>query len=223
MGTDDARAAAEPETEHDPGSGLEAEPGVEAEQEPKPSTRRKIFDWIGVLLIAAAAALGARTFVVQAYYIPSESMVETLEVNDRVIVSKLTYRFADFSRGDVIVFDCPDDMVSCPVDDFIKRVIALPGETIRFRSGDVYIDGVLLHEPYVGTLPTWSSGVPTRLEGCAESVVTDRCTVRDGWVYVMGDNRPQSRDSRWFGPIPQSTVAGRAAFKVWPVTDLGPL
>jgi len=188
-----------------------------------PSNRRKILDWIGVLLIAAAVALGARTFVVQAYYIPSESMIDTLEINDRVIVSKLNYRFVDIDRGDVIVFDCPDDVISCPVDDFIKRVVALPGETIRFHAGAVYIDDALLQEPYVDGLHTWSAGMATTMAGCVEAIVIDSCTVRDGWVYVLGDNRPYSRDSRWFGPIPQDSVAGRAAFKVWPITDLGPL
>ncbi len=175
-----------------------------------------------MLLVAGVLALGARTFVVQAFYIPSESMVATLQVNDRVLVSKLSYRFGEIGRGDIVVFDCPE-RTGCPVKDFIKRVIALPGETVEFAHGDVLIDDQVLTEPYLDGLPTYGSALGVRQEGCEERLVLNRCTVREDWVFVLGDNRPNSRDSRWFGPIPIDTVVGRAFFKVWPLTDLGPL
>jgi signal peptidase I len=176
-----------------------------------------------LLVIAVAVAFVLKTFVAQAYYIPSESMEPQLDVGDRVIVSKLAYDLHDPNRGDIIVFSSPEPStkrgdnpvvgflkdvaegvgVKAPDDDvLIKRVIGLPGETVEGKGGHVFINGQQLVEPY---LP---KGVATE-----DFPAT---TVPAGALWVMGDNRTNSRDSHIFGAIRESSVLGRAIWKVWP-------
>ncbi len=183
-------------------------------------------------MVAAAAVIAfvIKAFVAQAFYIPSGSMLPQLQIDDRVVVSKIAYRLHPPRRGDIVVFDCPE--VSCterkrpagsPVrrvlrsvaegvgvvqpsaEEFIKRVVALPGETVEARSGAVYVNGRRLVEPY---LPP---GTATADFGPV--------TVPGGHLYVMGDNRSNSSDSRVFGPIPRSSVVGRTVVRIWPVGD----
>jgi signal peptidase I len=204
---------------HDATEGLP--PLVPAEPQ---STARLLREIPLLLGLAALIAFLVKTFVAQAFYIPSESMVPQLEVNDRVVVSKLSYRLHEPRRGDIIVFDDPRDLdesdddnvvekfvrglaeavgVRQPsTDEFIKRVIGLPGETVEGRGGRVYVDGRLLHEPY---LP--------------QAIVTSdfpATSVPQGTLWVMGDNRSNSQDSRSFGPVRRSTVVGRTVLRVWP-------
>ncbi len=198
--------------------GVDAAPTSDSSD--RPSLLRRLIEWIVVLVGAVVLALLVRTFLLQAFYIPSESMIATLNVNDRVLVNKLSYSFGDIERGDIVVFDCPP-AADCTVGEFIKRVIALPGETISFVGGNVQIDGVSLIEPYVGGASTVPILVPILTKGCEQSPAIDRCTLTDGWIWVMGDNRFDSIDSRWFGPVPTETVTGRAFLRVWPLSDLG--
>ena len=176
---------------------------------------------LGLLLaIALLVVWPVRAFLAQAYYIPSESMTPQLALNDRVVVSKLAYDLHDPHRGDIVVFDAPPgrpvapDRAPAPIrfirrlfqpstHDYIKRVVALPGERVEARQGRILIDGKRLVEPY---LPP---GTSTR--DFAARVVPDR------QLWVMGDNRSNSQDSRVFGPIRRSTVVGRAVVRVWPV------
>lgn len=190
-----------------PGSSA-AEPshtsGTDADDQ-GPSPLRNALEWIGVILAAVLVALLVRNFLVQSFQIPSGSMRPTLMEGDRVLVNRLSYRLHDVNRGDVIVFDRPEGAPAGPEEpkDLIKRVIALGGETIEARDGKVYIDGELLDEPYLppGT-ETTGLDVPV--------------TVPDGEVFVMGDNRANSGDSRVFGPIRTDTVVGRAFAIIWP-------
>lgn len=179
---------------------------------------RTLVEWVLVAVCALALALLIRTFLLQAYYIPSSSMEETLHQNDRVLVNKLSYRFSDVGRGDVIVFAKPDDAPG-QINDFIKRVIALPGETISFVDGRVLIDGVPQSEPYVGNNRTYINGWPMDCADDPPSV--DRCLVPEGTVFVMGDNREGSTDSRVFGPIDIDSIVGRAFIKLWPLGSFG--
>jgi signal peptidase I len=177
----------------------------------------------GLILIAFALALLIKTFLIQAFFIPSQSMVPTLEVGDRVLVNKLVYDFGEIQRGDIVVFENPDlqqpdrnvfediwhwiteglGFSSDPTKDFIKRVIALPGETIEVRNGRVFVDGRRLTEPYVSSMRDRSDFA--------------KFEVPSGHVFVMGDNRPNSQDSRSsLGPIPEDKIVGKAFVLLWP-------
>lgn len=169
-------------------------------------------EWILVIVGAIVLALVVKTFLLQAFFIPSLSMYPTLKEGDRVLVNKLSYRLHDVNRGDVIVFERPASETSSTIPDLIKRVVGLPGESISFVDGGVYIDGKRLEESYLsdGTVTT-SSNAPNK---CTAEVP---CVVPAGQVWVMGDNRSDSKDSRYFGPIDQSTIVGRAFVTVWPL------
>ncbi len=178
---------------------------------------RTLLEWVLVAVCALAMALLIRTFLLQVYYIPSSSMRDTLHEDDRVLVNKLSYRFGDVGRGDVIVFSKPDNAPG-QINDFIKRVIALPGETISFANGQVLIEGEPYSEPYVGSNRTFINGM---LMDCADDPPSvDRCLVPEGTVFVMGDNREGSTDSRTFGPIDIDSIVGRASIKLWPLGDI---
>ena len=167
---------------------------------------RNAAEWVVIAGGALLVAFVIKTFLLQAFYIPSLSMAPTLKINDRVLVNKLSYDVHDVNRGDIVVFESPPNEGS-QTKDLIKRVIGLPGETLESRDGHIVIDGRIQDEPYLGP-----------------DVVTgpmDKTTVPEDHYFVMGDNRPNSRDSRYFGAIPESLIVGRAFVRVWPVTALG--
>lgn len=180
---------------------------------------RTVLEWIAVAAGALAVALLIKTFLIQAFYIPSGSMRETLVEGDRVLVNKLSYRLHDVNRGDVVVFEKPPGEVTDGIEDLIKRVVALPGETITFANGQVFIDGALLDEPYLA--PDMATLAKAPIPNCDNAPVRDTCIVPEGRVFVMGDNREESRDARFFGPIEVDTIIGRAFLKVWPINDIG--
>ena len=189
--------------------------------ESKSRIPRSVLEWVGVVVGALVVALLVRQFLFAAYYIPSPSMESTLSDGDRIVVNKLSYKLHDVNRGDVVVFKKPPNQTS-GVNDLIKRVIALPGETLEVVDGRVYIDGGLLLEPYVS--PRDSTGEFRLPPGCVDEIGSaSRCTVPPGHFFVMGDNRSNSKDSRMFGPIPEGDVVGRAFLRVWPIGDLGRL
>ncbi len=181
--------------------------------------QRSLLEWASVVLGAIVLALLVRTFLLGTYYIPTPSMEPTLRAGDRILVNKLSYRLHDVNRGDLVVFKPPatDDSES---DDLIKRVIGLPGETVTASEGQILIDGGLLIEPYLA----WPEGtgdfgaVPWCVDGGAGA-----CVVPANHVFVMGDNRPNSRDSRFFGPVPVDSIVGRAFFRYWPLGELNRL
>ncbi len=172
------------------------------------SRRRNVIGWAITVIVAVGVTLIVRTWVFQAYSIPSTSMVPTLEVSDRVVVSKLN---RDPGRGDIIVFNRPPDDPGAPGEPsvLIKRVIGLPGETVDAVEGHVRVDGHRLEERY---LP---AGVTTDFERPIK--------VGPDQLLVLGDNRSVSKDGRVFGPIEQSSVIGRAIFRIWPLNRLGSL
>ena len=166
---------------------------------------RSAIEWTLIVAGALVVALIVKATVLQAFYIPSESMTPTLKVGDRVLVNKLSYHVHAVHRGDVVVFKRPPKEEDPNVRDLIKRVIALPRETIEARGGSVYIDGRRLDEAYVHGAPT--ENVPKQV-------------VPANHYWVMGDNRTNSRDSRVFGAIPRSLIVGRAFVRVWPLSAL---
>lgn len=170
------------------------------------SVARNVVEWLTILGGALVVALVVTRFLVQAFFIPSLSMYPALDNGDRVLVNKLSYRLHEIHRGDLIVFERPSDDGSSQVKDLIKRVVALEGERIEARDGRVMIDGKALPEPY--------------LAPNVQTTNLEPLVVPEGHVFVMGDNRGDSRDSRFFGPLPEDLVIGRAFVKVWPLDDL---
>lgn len=189
----------------------------EIEEEQKTGCLRKTVEWIVVIVGAVLLSVLIRSFLIQTYYIPSLSMSHTLQIEDRVIVNKLSYRFGDVSKGDVVVFNRPEGLQGS-IDALIKRVIAVPGETISFREGQVYVDGVLQDEPFVGGQSTHVTGIPFACDN--PQISSNLCLVPENMVFVMGDNRNSSNDSRIFGPISIDSIVGRAFLKIWPIGEL---
>lgn len=170
---------------------------------------RRNVEWIVIVVVAVLAALLVKTYLIEAFYIPSGSMEPTLDIGDRVLVNKLSYHMHAVHRGDVVVFERPPGIEGEPnIHDFIKRVIGLPGETIETRGDAVYINGHRLHEPY---LPAGTRTIPA----------VDKQTIPPGHYWVMGDNRTNSSDSRVFHAIPRSKIVGRAFIQVWPLSRVG--
>lgn len=180
----------------------------------RPIVAAAVIEWVVVVVGAIVVALVIKTFVMQAFFIPSESMQPLLEKGDRVLVNKLSYRLHDINRGDVVVFERPEES-NAEIKDLIKRVVALPGETVVIKDNRVYVDGKPLDEPYLpaGTTITTGPGNATWTHKCSPE---DPCVIPEGTVWVMGDNRSNSQDSRYIGPVPQDKVVGRAFVIVWP-------
>jgi len=172
---------------------------------------RPYLEWLAIVAGAVVVALLIQVVVLQSFVIPSESMASTLTNGDRVLVNKLAYTFHEVRRGDVVVIERPPAAPPArpgEPEDLIKRVIGLPGETIETRDGVVYIDGRALTEPYL------ADGVGT--DGLEQPVV-----IPSGSMFVMGDNRPNSVDSRRFGAVPTALLIGRAAILIWPLNRVG--
>jgi signal peptidase I len=177
------------------------------------SQMRAIWEWVFVVVVAISAAMLIRVFLFQQYYIDGPSMQTTLMPEDRVLVNKMSYKLHDIHRGDVIVFDRVTNEVQH--DDLIKRVLGLPGETLEIRSCIVYIDGVQVDEPYLN--PEQTSQVEPSAR-CGSHTDMAPIVVPEEMVFVMGDNRVQSFDSRDFGPIDSDKVRGRAFVVIWPAS-----
>lgn len=202
----------------------------EAEAE-RPAKRRSFFAELPFLLFwALVVAVLIKTFLVQPFFIPSRSMVPTLLVDDRVMVSKVNYLAGDPERGDIVVFENPwrldDPEESIPekvvravlealgirtstTDDLIKRVVAVQGDTVEIRGNQLILNGVPQSEPYLAE----NSGMPDM----------EARTVPEGHVWMMGDNRSESSDSRVFGPVPEEDIIGEAFVRIWPLNRLGGL
>ena len=230
----EARPAEQPDEPEDPPARTiddAAETSTRAVAEESSRRYRFVGSTPFLILVALAVAILVKSFVIQAFYIPSESMVPTLEVGDRVFVNKFLFDEGDIHRGDVIVFENPNQgglpdrgaiggflhwlgegigFAQPENEDFIKRVVALPGETIEIRNDVVYIDGEPLDEPY--------------LTNAAKNGMSDYAlkTVPTGELFVMGDNRGNSADSRYgLGTVPVDKVIGKAFVVIWPPSHLG--
>lgn len=177
-------------------------------------------DWILVIVLALAAALLVRVYVLQQFYISGPSMETTLLGDNRVLVNKLSYRLHDIHRGDVVVFDrVTTSQGSVSHDDLIKRVIALPRDTIQIKNCVVFVNSKAIVEPYL------DKDMLNQTDPADRCRVTDMAliTIADKKIFVMGDNRSESFDSRNFGPISVSLVVGRAFAIVWPISRISTL
>ena len=182
------------------------------------SAAKSLRDWIIVVVVALFAALMIRVFVFQQFYISGPSMQTTLYDNNRVLVNKLSYKLHGIGRGDVVVFDrVTTNGGTVNHDDLIKRVIALGGDTLEIKKCVVYLNGVTLEEKYLDADDVAQSDLNSR---CRVANLKEH-TIPDGKIFVMGDNRSESFDSRMFGPIDEDLVVGRAFMIVWPINRIG--
>jgi signal peptidase I len=169
-------------------------------QEQKKKRKRKLFDWAQAILLAGILAVIIRLFVFEPFNVSGPSMEQTLYTGDLVIVNKWVYYFRPPRRGEVVVFHAPEHK------DFIKRVIALPGETVEAKNNKIMINGKIIDEPYIAD--------------DNRTLDFDVVKVPPGEVFVMGDNRMNSTDSRTFGPIHISSIIGRAELVYWPFNEI---
>lgn len=168
-----------------------------------------ILDWAPYIVVPIIVGLLLHAFVVEAFIVPTGSMLETIQLNDCVWSEKVSYRFRSPEQGEIVLLQSPTDETVT----LLKRVIATEGQTIDFVDGVVYVDGVALDEPYTGGKPTYPSD--TTYTGAGQ--ITYPYVVPEGHVWLMGDNRTNSRDSRYYGAIPVSSVYARAFFTYWPL------
>ncbi|NLM55673.1 MAG: signal peptidase I [Firmicutes bacterium] len=166
----------------------------------KSSTR----ELVETLLMAGIMAALIMTFVARAYTVNGESMLPTLHHGERLLVDKLSYRFVEPARGDIVVFKYPAN----PKEQFIKRIIGVPGDTVAIKNGIVYVNGIALEEDYISA--------PARI-GFREQQVPP------GTYFVLGDNRNNSEDSRFSGVgfVPKENIVGRAIWRYWPIMEMG--
>ena len=182
---------------------------LEASQDVASRRWQPIWENLQILAIALALALLIRVFIAEPRYIPSDSMLPTLEQGDRLVVEKVSYYFHPPHKGDIVVFSPPPQLQLQGYESnqaFIKRVIGTPGETVAVLDGTVYLNNRPLAESYVLELPHYSlNPVP----------------VPSGQLFVMGDNRNNSNDSHIWGFLPQKNIIGHAVFRFWPPSRLG--
>jgi len=212
------------------GDAIEGSPD---EPSPEPEERSRRYELPILLLMALVAAIVIKSFLVQAFFIPSISMEPTLEVGDRILVCRICVAFSDVRRGQIIVFADPDPTtapkrglvggalhwlgeaigVAAPQDeDFVKRVIGLPGDVVELNAGKLFVNGTIQDEPYVDRDIDTSPYGPV--------------TVPDGMLFVLGDNRTRSGDSRFEPPrgvglVPIDVVIGTVFLRVWPPDRIG--
>lgn len=172
------------------------------------STKKILLELLEILVFAFLLTWGLRSTVVEASTIPTPSMTPTIQVNDRVLVDKIYYKFSGIKRGDIIVFTPPQNVDNPNGDPWIKRVIGLPEDTVQIKDGKVFVNGEALNEPYEKAKPDYNYGP---------------LVVPQDSYFVLGDNRNESYDSHYWGVLPAKNINGKAMFKYWPLNDFGKL
>jgi len=189
-----------------------AQPGDPAGQKArKRRPARVAIEWVTIVAVALALALAARQWVFQTFSIPSESMVPTLDIGDRIVVQKIFWSWHDIKQGDIVVFARPPHDTQCTgpeSDDLVKRVIALPGQTIYSAGGKVYVNGRQLPESYLPSPDPLGRPIPN-------ASAQHPYRVPAGDFYVLGDNRAVSCDSRYWGPVQGDTIVGKVVLLLW--------
>jgi len=190
-----------------PGEAVDdSSPGERGTERPGDKARpfQSLIDLLHDLAIAVIVCVLLITYVVQAFKVQGTSMSPELLDGERILVNKFLYRFGDIERGDVVVFWYPED----PKLSFIKRIVGLPGETVEVRNGKVYVDAILMDEPYVVV-----ANADHRSFASQE--------IRSGHYFVLGDNRRGSNDSRSWGLVPERYIYGKAFVRIWPLSNVG--
>ncbi|HEX2085293.1 MAG TPA: signal peptidase I [Solirubrobacteraceae bacterium] len=192
-------------------------------------SRGSLIELVTIVAVALGLALGIQAFLVKPFRIPSESMVPTLEIGQRVLVDRVSFRFGDPDRGDIVVFKPPagaeenacgvrhSSGTACPRPtpeksdtNFIKRVVAVGGDRLKVIDGSVYINGRRQREPFARLDPE-----------CGTCNLPREITIPEGHYYMMGDNRGESADSREWGPVPEDWIIGKAFMTYWPPGKIG--
>ncbi len=174
-----------------------------------------LFEIVETLVLTLIIFLVIQTFVAQPYKVQQQSMEHTLEPDQYVLVDKLTPRFDDYSRGDIVVFTPPADWAQEDGTPFIKRVIGLPGDTVDIHDGEVFINGTMIDEPYLYSTAPGDPSQPTT------SSNESRWVIPPDELFLMGDHRQNSANSRVFGPVEEDHVIGRAWLRYWPLNVFG--
>jgi signal peptidase I len=182
-------------------SPLDPQNVVALEEQPHPASRRILVEIIQTVVLALVLFF-AINFISARIRVDGSSMEPTFHNGDYVIVSRLTYQWGEIQRGDVVVFPYP----LSPEEDYIKRVIGLPGDRVAIYGGNVYVNGQRIEEPYISSAPA---------NDVAETIVPE------GYVYVLGDNRNASSDSRSWGPLEIEAILGKAVFRYYPFDSIG--
>jgi signal peptidase I len=174
------------------------------------SKSRSLVEWLAVVVIAVVVSLLIRTYVFQTFYIPSGSMEPTLLIGDRIVVSKLSVEFGTIHIGDILVFKAPPAVkTQCGDDvaDLVKRVIGVPGDHLTSRGNTIYVNGAALKQ-------TWTHDEPI-------GKAIGNVTVPKNNYFMMGDNEPDSCDSRYWGTVPRSSIIGKVFLRIWPLSRIG--
>ncbi|HEY9891015.1 MAG TPA: signal peptidase I [Candidatus Sericytochromatia bacterium] len=179
----------------------------EPEKQPQQKAENPWTEALKTVALSAVLAFGIRSFVAEARYIPSGSMLPTLQINDRLIIDKISYNFRNPDRGDIIVFNPTDTLKQQNFKDaFIKRLIGLPGDKVEVKEGRVYVNNQPLKENYIEEKPNYNFGP---------------VTVLPNQYLVLGDNRNNSYDSHYWGSVPRDRIIGRAVVRFWPLNRVG--
>ncbi len=202
------------ENADDPMTATVATDDTPPSEDPKPqkvrSGRRALLEWVIIVVLAVVVSLVMRAYVLQTFFIPSGSMEPTLLVGDRVMVSKISLDFGSIHRGDILVFKAPKSASICgpnEPEDFVKRVIGLPGDHLSSKGNTIYVNNKPLKI-------TW-----THYEPLGKAI--GNVTVPKNSYFMMGDNYPDSCDSRYWGSVPRSDVIGRVFVRIWPLSRIG--
>ena len=175
------------------------------------SYQKSLIEWAIVIVVAVLVSLLIRTYVFQTFFIPSGSMEPTLQIGDRIVVDKLAVEFGTIHVGDILVFKAPKAVATVCGDgvaDLVKRVIGVPGDHLKSVGNNIYVNGKLLQQPWTHVAQIGSRPIkPT--------------VVKRNHYFMMGDNEPDSCDSRYWGQIPRSSVIGKAFIRIWPLRRFG--
>jgi signal peptidase I len=213
---DKKQSGADDESRQDPlepNQELDGQPQAEYStkgQAPRMDWKKEAVDWAKALVFAGVLVLVIRWFLFSPYIVDGPSMQPNFHTGERVIVNKILYDIRDPARGDVLVFHSSFDA------DYIKRVVALPGETVEVRGDTVLVNGEPIPEPYIQE-PVDTAGASGGTYNNKDYAIA---TVPEGHVFVMGDNRPNSHDSRDIGFVSYHEIVGRADVVIWPLSDI---
>ena len=180
----------------------------------KEKSRNEAWEWTKALIIAVALAAVIRYFLLAPIVVDGESMMPTLLDGDRMIVNKLSYLVGEPERFDIVVFHAPEGK------DYIKRVIGLPGDTVEYKEDTLYVNGERFEEPYLDEFKQQMFDGPLTESFTLESIAGGQETVPEGHVFVMGDNRRESKDSRHIGFVSIDEIVGKTSFVYWPIEKM---